>query len=46
MEPNQTSQTPQAPASTPQGQNSNMWMAIISYLSILVIIPLAMNKND
>lgn len=39
------SQTPQTPVSTPQGRNPNM-LAIISYLGILVIIPLAMNKND
>jgi uncharacterized membrane protein len=44
MEPNQTSNVP-VPPPAPTSSNNNI-MAIISYLGILVIIPLGTNKDD
>lgn len=51
METNQIPSPPQnssvpMPSPAPQGSSSNIGMAILAYIGILVIIPLVTNKDD
>lgn len=42
----ETNQAPNEPTPTPQNVSGNVGLAILSYIGILVLIPLIVNKDD